>query len=164
SGKKQPERLEHKAGLTFPVTRCSGIIRKCGASRVGVGASIYLAAVLEYLTAEVLELAGNASRDNRKVVIKSRHIFLSIANDEELDKLTESFHIEFAKSGVLPKIQEALIPHHDEEGKKKYKKKAQTHATGDGIKRPHRFRPGTVSIREIRRYQKSTELLMQKLP
>src|SRR5207253_8000272 len=107
SGKKQPERLEHKAGLTFPVTRCSGIIRKCGASRVGVGATIYLAAVLEYLTAEVIELAGNASRDNRKVVIKSRHIFLSIANDEELDKLTESFHIEFAKSGVLPKIQEA---------------------------------------------------------
>lgn len=33
-----------------------------------------------------------------------------------------------------------------------------------GIKRPHRFRPGTVALREIRRYQKSTELLIRKLP
>jgi histone H3 len=36
-------------------------------------------------------------------------------------------------------------------------------ATG-GIKRPHRFRPGTVALREIRQYQKSTELLIRKLP
>lgn len=33
-----------------------------------------------------------------------------------------------------------------------------------GVKKPHRFRPGTVALREIRRYQKSTELLMRKLP
>lgn len=33
-----------------------------------------------------------------------------------------------------------------------------------GIKRPHRYRPGTVALREIRRYQKSTELLLRKLP
>uniref|UniRef100_A0A914C9W7 Histone H2A/H2B/H3 domain-containing protein n=1 Tax=Acrobeloides nanus TaxID=290746 RepID=A0A914C9W7_9BILA len=36
-------------------------------------------------------------------------------------------------------------------------------ATG-GIKKPHRYRPGTVALREIRRYQKSTELLLRKLP
>ena len=36
-------------------------------------------------------------------------------------------------------------------------------ATG-GVKKPHRFRPGTVALREIRRYQKSTELLLRKLP
>ena len=35
---------------------------------------------------------------------------------------------------------------------------------GPGIKRPHRFKPGTVSLREIRRFQKSTELLIRKLP
>jgi histone H3 len=33
-----------------------------------------------------------------------------------------------------------------------------------GVKKPHRFRPGTVALREIRRYQKSTELLLRKLP
>jgi histone H3 len=36
--------------------------------------------------------------------------------------------------------------------------------TAVGIKKPHRFRPGTVALREIRRYQKSTELLIRKLP
>lgn len=37
-------------------------------------------------------------------------------------------------------------------------------APGSGIKKPHRYRPGTVALREIRRYQKSTELLIRKLP
>jgi histone H3 len=36
--------------------------------------------------------------------------------------------------------------------------------TGGGVKKPHRFRPGTVALREIRKYQKSTELLIRKLP
>jgi len=43
------------------------------------------------------------------------------------------------------------------------RKTAQASATG-GVKKPHRFRPGTVALREIRRYQKSTELLIRKLP
>ncbi|KDQ49889.1 hypothetical protein JAAARDRAFT_97844, partial [Jaapia argillacea MUCL 33604] len=36
--------------------------------------------------------------------------------------------------------------------------------TAGGVKKPHRFRPGTVALREIRRYQKSTDLLIRKLP
>lgn len=36
--------------------------------------------------------------------------------------------------------------------------------TSGGVKKPHRFRPGTVALREIRKYQKSTELLVRKLP
>ncbi|KAF9222991.1 histone 3 [Gyrodon lividus] len=39
-----------------------------------------------------------------------------------------------------------------------------TAQTTGGVKKPHRFRPGTVALREIRRYQKSTELLIRKLP
>ncbi|KAG6851848.1 histone H3, partial [Tephrocybe sp. NHM501043] len=40
----------------------------------------------------------------------------------------------------------------------------KTAAAAGGVKKPHRFRPGTVALREIRRYQKSTELLIRKLP
>ena len=39
-----------------------------------------------------------------------------------------------------------------------------TQGGGGGVKKPHRFRPGTVALREIRKYQKSTELLIRKLP
>jgi histone H3 len=43
-------------------------------------------------------------------------------------------------------------------------RKAAPATGGVGVRRPHRFRPGTVALREIRRYQKSTELLIRKLP
>ncbi|XP_048449436.1 histone H2A-like, partial [Rhincodon typus] len=63
-----------RAGLQFPVGRVHRLLRKGNyAERVGAGAPVYLAAVLEYLTAEILELAGNAARDNKKTRIIPRH-------------------------------------------------------------------------------------------
>ena len=74
-----------KAGLQFPVGRMQRYLRKGRyAERIGSGAPVYLAAVLEYLAAEVLELAGNAARDNKKTRITPRHIQLAVRNDEEL--------------------------------------------------------------------------------
>ena len=78
------------------------------AERIGAGAPVYLAAVLEYLTAEVLELAGNAARDNKKSRIIPRHLLLAVRNDEELNQLLSN--VTFADSGVLPNIQAVLLP------------------------------------------------------
>ena len=77
-----------RAGLQFPVGRIHRHLRKGNyAERIGAGAPVYLAAVMEYLAAEVLELAGNAARDNKKTRIIPRHLQLAIRNDEELNKL-----------------------------------------------------------------------------
>ncbi|CAN0897529.1 Probable histone H2AXb, partial [Linum grandiflorum] len=98
-----------KAGLQFPVGRIARFL-KAGkyAERVGAGAPVYLSAVLEYLAAEVLELAGNAARDNKKNRIVPRHIQLAVRNDEELSKLLGSVTI--ANGGVLPNIHNNLLP------------------------------------------------------
>jgi histone H2A len=69
---------------------------------------VYLAAVIEYLVAEIVELAGNAARDNRKSRIIPRHIQLAIRNDEELNKLFDNVTI--AQGGVMPNIHEVLLP------------------------------------------------------
>ncbi|KAH7373530.1 hypothetical protein KP509_17G060700 [Ceratopteris richardii] len=108
AGKKSVSRSS-KAGLQFPVGRIARFL-KAGkySERVGAGAPVYLAAVLEYLAAEVLELAGNASRDNKKTRIVPRHIQLAVRNDEELSKLLG--HVTIANGGVLPNIQSALLP------------------------------------------------------
>ena len=108
SAKKSQSRSS-KAGLQFPVGRISRFLKKGKyATRVGAGAPVYQPAILEYLPAEVLELAGNAARDNKKTRIVPRHIQLAVRNDEELNKLFGGVTI--AQGGVLPNIHSVLIP------------------------------------------------------
>mgnify|MGYP003638228749 FL=1 len=98
-----------RAGLQFPVGRIHSQLKSGRyARRVGAGAPVYLAAVLEYLAAEILELAGNAARDNKKVRIIPRHIQLAIRNDEELNKLLSDVTI--SNGGVIPNIHSVLLP------------------------------------------------------
>ena len=108
-GEKKSTSSSAKAGLQFPVGRIGRYLRqgKYG-TRIGGGAPVYLAAVLEYLCAEILELAGNAARDNKKSRIVPRHITLAVKNDEELNKLLGGVTI--ASGGVLPNIHAVLLP------------------------------------------------------
>ncbi|XP_067836730.1 histone H2A type 1-C-like [Heptranchias perlo] len=98
-----------RAGLQFPVGRVHRLLRKGNnAERVGAGASVCLATVLEYPTAEILQLAGNTVRDIKKTRIIPRHLQLAIRNDEELNKLLG--RVTIAHGGVLPNIQAVLLP------------------------------------------------------
>ncbi|KAK4732183.1 hypothetical protein R3W88_025171 [Solanum pinnatisectum] len=85
-----------KAGLQFPVGRIARFLKKGRyAQRVGSGSPL-------------LELAGNAARDNKKNRIVPRHIQLAVRNDDELSKLLGSATI--ANGGVLPNIHQNLLP------------------------------------------------------
>ena len=125
SGRKFTSRSV-RAGLTFPIGKNYSLFNVCElikflkgrihrllkngnySKRVGAGAAVYLAAVLEYMCAEILELAGRAAHENRKKRITPRHLLLAIRNDEELDNVLQNVII--FQGGVIPHIQPSLFP------------------------------------------------------
>jgi len=97
-----------KASLLFPVGRTLRHLKHGGyARRIGTGAPVYLAAVLEYCVAEILELAGNAAVDNRKRRITPRFLRLAISEDVEINKMLKGVTI--AEGGVHPHVDPFLL-------------------------------------------------------
>lgn len=97
-----------KTGILFPVGRIARFLRKGKFShRLSAGAPVYIAAVLEYLTREILELSGNAAKDNGKRRITPNHIQLAIKVDDELNDWLKDTII---PGGAIIHVFRFLIP------------------------------------------------------
>ena len=91
----------NRAGLNFPVGRIARMLKKGRyAERLGIGAPVYLAAILEYLVAEILEVSVMVVKQNKKARIVPRYIFLGLKEDDEFKKLFSKTII--TGSGVKP--------------------------------------------------------------
>merc|ERR1740120_365313 len=97
-----------RAGVHFPVGRIHRYLKQyiTAHNRVGGTAGVFLAATMEYLCAEVLELAGNVAFEYRTKRITPRHLQLAIRGDEELDHLIKAT---IAGGGVTPHIDKHLL-------------------------------------------------------
>lgn len=107
--RRSPISRSERAGLTLPIGRIHKMLKKGNyANRIGAGAPVYLAGVLEYLVSEVTDLASQAAKDNNKKRITPRHLTMAIQRDEELKKLLSDVTI--AQGGVMPNIRPELLP------------------------------------------------------
>jgi histone H2A len=117
--KSNPTTAAKRARLVLPPSRARNLIEHNSPKGIKISqlAGVYLAGVLEYLTAEIMELAGNVAHDNRKSTITSRHLHLAVRLDDELNTIFGNTGI--AGSGVIPNIHHVLL----QKPKKKKKKK-----------------------------------------
>ena len=98
-----------KAGLIFPVGRIGTLLRRGQyARRVGASAAVYLAAVLEYLTAELAELSIKAAAKQKHKCkrINPRVLTLAVRHDDDLGSLLQN--VTLSRGGVLPSVNKAL--------------------------------------------------------
>nr|QBK86460.1 MAG: histone 2A-domain-containing protein [Marseillevirus LCMAC102] len=161
-----PVRRECQAGLLFSVALVEKFIREFGASDLNVSktSSVALAAVLESIIREILDLAGNAAHDLHKVIIVIKHVYLAVANDEELDQLRRDLGIEFVGGGVLSGIRAEILPSQEKRTKQAARRRRTKISGTTSSKKSHKYLPGTKALMDIRRYQKTTTSLLRKLP
>ena len=100
--------LSKRAGLIFPVGRIAGNLRRGRyAARVSTSAAVYQAAVLEYVVAEILELAAKAVLQRGKAKrITPRALTLAVRHDADLGTLLKD--VTLSRGGVVPKVEKAL--------------------------------------------------------
>jgi histone H2A len=141
---------QNKAGILFSPSIAEKFLRNFGYSKIMISASapVYLSAVLEYLTYEILDLSLNYCKDNKRGRITIRDIEISVRNDEELDKIFRKLNVSFIGGGVIPFIHNSLIT--------KKKKKI----TSKDKNKKYKFRPGTLAIKDIKKYQKLSDTLL----
>lgn len=167
--KKKQITRENKAGLIFSVSLCEKYIRQIlnNALNVKKCAPVFLASLLEMFVKHSLKLASKVTYDSNKVTVNLRFLFLSIKNDVELTKFMSSLNIILLEGGVLPQNIEI------KKGRKKINSSrslAETTVTteetsnSNSKRRRHRWRPGTKTVMEIRKLQKSSDNLIQHAP
>ena len=152
---------QQKAGLVFPPSIVEKHLRGFRSSKIMINARapIFLAAILQYLTGEILENASQSAKDKKRVRITIRDLELGIRSDLELDKFFSYNKFLFLGGGVVPYIHPNLTSKKCRKRKTDIKTDIKTDNTEIGRKK-HRFRPGTVSLRDIRRLQKTSNCVI----
>ena len=142
---------QERAGIIFPPSVTEKYLRNFGYCKTMVSnsAPIALAAAIEYLAGEILENASIFAKQKKRVRLTIRDIEMGVRTDGEINSFFNKNNVSFLGGGVVPYIHPSLLV-------KRTRRRKSKKSEG---KRSHRYRPGTVSIREIRRFQKTSNCL-----
>jgi histone H3 len=143
-----------KASSCFPPSIIEKFLRNFGYNKVLVTSNtpIFLTGAIEYIASEMLENASQQAKDKKHVRITVRDLELGVRNDTEFNSFFNNNNLYFLGGGVLPYIHPSLL-------NKKPRRRLLTKDSNVDEKKKHRFRPGTVSLREIKKLQKNSDNL-----
>jgi hypothetical protein len=146
---------QDKAGILFPPSVCEKFLRNFDFSKIMITKSspVYFASVLEFITTHLLIYATKIAKENSHVRITIRDLEMAVRTNKELSSVFDICKISFIGGGVVPQIHESLL------NKKPRKKKVVVKQEQTELKKNHRFRPGTICLREIKKFQKTSNCL-----
>ena len=139
---------QNKANIIFSPSIVEKFLRNFGNTNLMVTstAPVFFAAVLEYLCYEILDLSSIYCKDDKRARITIRDMEISVRNDYELNNLFIKLNISFLGGGVIPFIHSSML------------KKSSNSRVGKN----HKFKSGTVAIRDIKKEQKNDCLILSK--
>lgn len=149
---------QDRSGIIFPPSIVEKFLRNFGYSKMMVTntAPIYLASVLQFLATTILNNSIVNTNSAKRIRVTIRDMELAVRNDVEFNTFFVNNNITFLGGGVTPYLHPNMLV-------KKYRRKKKSSSENEGPKnegpKKHRFRPGTVAIREIKKYQKLSNCL-----
>lgn len=138
---------QKRANIIFPISLSEKFLKRTN-FKLSKNTAIYFTCTLEYICKQILICAIKNKTFYLHSRITIRDLELGIQSDIYLTNMFRKFNLYFLGGGVVPEIHESLL-------NKKYKRKKK-----ESDKKPRRFRPGTVSIRQIKKIQKTSDCLI----
>jgi histone H3 len=174
--------VQKKAQLLIPPSLVEKFMRNFDYNNVSVSklAPIFFASILEYICIIILTFSCQNSTKFDRLRLTVRDLEIAVQKNSDLKILFQRNHLSFLGGGVLPKIQEYLLNKNGKSKKDKFNQAISAISPSKYIqenpvklflgkkkdwKKSHRFRPGTVALREIKKMQKISEhLILPKIP
>lgn len=147
----EPKSRQSKAGIIISVSLIEKYIRQFGQNtfNVSFSAPIFLASFIQEFLIQLFTMIIDITEQDKKTTISDRHLFLGIVRDEQIHHMVKQTGIILINGGVEPQNIE---------------QKPKSRLQSKSVKKEHRWRPGTKTVMNIRKLQKTTELIIQSAP
>mgnify|MGYP001308426688 CR=1 FL=1 len=148
---------QEKANIVFPPSIAEKFIRGYGLHKIMVTSNspLVLAVALEAICSRLMEGATKSACSMKRCRVTIRDLEMSAQEDPDIGMIMHKNNISFLGGGVVPYLHPSLKV----KPAKRKKKAVSNDDSQPVVKKSHRFRPGTVAVREIRKYQRTSNCL-----